>query len=179
MNDVEQGRGEPTRPRKIKTAATLGKIALVVALITGGQQPAPLVTTAEVAATARPAAVRMFAVIAVYAFQSEDGRWHGEPDLLPAGRFRMAPTLIPFTPADKYNPLAGQTLTVRYGEIGLDADISVCRLQVRQDDGSPLNLPVTRGVQDSLFGPPISDAPGRQQWEATREQRRRDLDGTS
>jgi hypothetical protein len=164
-----------------KIPVALAKLLLIVTLITGGQPPASLVKPPDVAPAARPvAAVRVVAVLAIYAVQTEDGRWHGEPELLHAGRFREAPTAARFSPPDRYNPFTGQTLTARYGEIGENPSASAYRLQVRQDNGSPLTLPVTRAVEDTLFGPPVLGTPEqRQQWEAAREQRWHEINGTS
>ena len=117
-------------------------------------------------------------VVAAYAIRDEGGQWHGQPRLLRPGEYREAPTFIPFDPpADPYNPLGGQTFTVRYGAIAHDEDVSVYTVQIRQDDGSPLNLRMTHPVLDALFGPPILGTPERQQWEQARERRRRELDG--
>lgn len=116
-------------------------------------------------------------IVAAYAFRDELGAWHGEPRLLAGGRYQESPTFIPFDPADKYNPLTGQTLTIRYGEIADDEAVSVYTLQVRQADGRPLNLRMTHSVQDDLFGPPIIGSPERAAWENAREQRRRELAG--
>lgn len=115
-------------------------------------------------------------LLAAYAFHDEGGRWHGQPRLLPSGRYRTAPTSGPFFPADKYNPLSGQTLTVRYGEINDEREATAYTVQVRKDDGSLLNLRMTHQVQDALFGPPIMGAPERKRWEEAREQRRRELE---
>jgi hypothetical protein len=117
-------------------------------------------------------------VLAAYAFRDEHDRWHGQPRRLPRSSYREAPTFIPFSPADKYNPLAGQTLTIRYGDIAEEQEVSAYTLQIRQDDGSPLNLRMTHPVQDAVFGPPILGTPERQQWEAAREVRRREFDET-
>ena len=117
-------------------------------------------------------------VVAAYAIRDEGGQWHGQPRLLRSGEYREAPTFIPFDPpADPYNPLGGQTFTVRYGGVAHDEDVSVYTVQIRQDDGSPLNLRMTHPVLDALFGPPILGTPERQQWEQARERRRRELDG--
>ena len=50
--------------------------------------------------------------------------------------------------------------------------VSVYTLQIRQDDGGPLNLRMTHRVQDALFGPPILGTPQREQWERARQQKR-------
>ena len=76
------------------------------------------------------------------------------------------------------NPLAGQTLAVRYGDVGEKHGTRAYTLQILQDDGSPLNLRMTYPVRDALFGPPISGTPERQQREAARKRRQRELDGT-
>ncbi len=115
---------------------------------------------------------------AAYAFRDEHGSWHGEPGLLPTGQYRESPSFIPFSPADKSNPLGGQVLTVRYGRVEEKHGVSAYTLQVRQDNGSPLNLRMTHAVQDALFGPPILGTPERQQWEAARELRKRELGET-
>jgi hypothetical protein len=90
---------------------------------------------------------------AAYAFRDESGAWHGEPGLLPAGAFRESPTFIAFAPADEFNPLAGQVLSVRFGDIDHDERVSLYTLPVRHADGSALNLRMTNAVMDSLFGP--------------------------
>lgn len=112
--------------------------------------------------------------LAAYAFQDEHGTWHGEPTLLRTG-YHDSPSFIPFSPADKYNPLAGQVMQVRYGPVDEDHGISAYTVQVRQADGGPLNLRMTHPVMDALFGPPIAGSRERQQWEAGREQRMRHL----
>ena len=112
---------------------------------------------------------------AAYAFCDQDGTWHGEPELQPAGAYREAPTFIAFDPADKYNPLAGQVLTVRFGELDHDDRLSLYTLPVRLSDDSALNLRMTSAVMDSLFGPVHTGTPGYEEWEAARERHRRDL----
>jgi hypothetical protein len=116
-------------------------------------------------APARPA-------LAAYAIRDESGQWHGQPGLLGSRPYKEAPTAIPFSPADEDNPLAGQNLTVRYGEVPSDDKVSLYTVQIRRDDGSPLNLRMTHPVQDALFGPPILGTPERQQWEMARARRR-------
>jgi hypothetical protein len=59
-----------------------------------------------------------------------------------------------------------------------DQLVSVYTLQIRQEDGSPLNLRMTHRVQDALFGPPILGTPEPEQWDQAREQRRREADGS-
>jgi hypothetical protein len=112
---------------------------------------------------------------AAYAFRDQDGTWHGEPQLLPQGRYREAPSFIAFSPADECNPLFGQVLMVRYGEVPNEHGVSAYTVQVKLDDGSPVNLRMTHPVQDALFGPPIQGTPERAQWDAAREQRRHQL----
>jgi hypothetical protein len=112
---------------------------------------------------------------AAYAFRDEGGAWHGEPGLLPAGAFRESPTSIAFAPADKFNPLAGQVLTVRFGEIDHDDRVSLYTLPVRIADGNALNLRMTDAVMDALFGPAHAGTPQREAWEAARERRRQEL----
>jgi hypothetical protein len=111
---------------------------------------------------------------AAFAFRDQDGTWYGEPGLLQE-RYREAPSFIAFSPADECNPLFGQVLTVRYGEVPEEHGISAYTVQVRLDNGSPFNLRMTQPVLDALFGPPILGTPERAQWDAAREQRRRQL----
>jgi hypothetical protein len=113
-------------------------------------------------------------LLAAFAFRDQDGTWHGEPELL-QGRYREAPSFIAFSPADECNPLFGQVLTVRFGEVPEEHGVSAYTVQVKLDDGSPLNLRMTHRMQDALFGPPIQGTPEREQWDAAREQRRRQL----
>jgi hypothetical protein len=110
-------------------------------------------------------------VLAAYAIRGESGQWYGEPGLLPAARYRQAPSFIPFTPADEDLPLAGQVLTVRYGEVAEEGKVSYYTVQIRRDDGSPLNLRMSYPVQDALFGPPYLGSIERQRWKTAREQR--------
>jgi hypothetical protein len=118
-------------------------------------------------------------IVAAYAFHDQRGRWHGQPGMLQEGSYREALTFTPFDPpADKYNPLGGQILSVRYGPIAHDEQVSVYTLQIRQDDGSPLNLRMTHHVRDALFGPPILGTPERERWEQAREHRRHEVDGS-
>lgn len=116
-------------------------------------------------------------IVAAYAFRDELGAWHGEPRLLARGRYQESPTSSPFDAADKYHPLAGQVLTVRYGEIAEYEAVSVYTLQVRLADGQPLNLRMTHRVQAGLFGPPMIGSSERAVREDAREQKRRELDG--
>lgn len=113
-------------------------------------------------------------VLAAYAIRDEAGQWHGEPGLLPPGRYREAPSFIPFTPANEDLPLAGQVLTIRYGEVAEEGKVSYYTVQIRRDDSSPLNLRMSYPVQDALFGPPYLGSSERQRWEAARDQRRRE-----
>ena len=85
----------------------------------------------QIANTPRPPGLA-----AAFALQDEHGDWHGEPGLLAPVQYREAPSFIPFSPADKCNPLAGQVLTVRYGCVDEKHGISAYTLQIRQDDGS-------------------------------------------
>ena len=114
---------------------------------------------------------------AAYAFRDHNGTWYGEPGLLPAGAYREAPTFVSFDPADQYNPLAGQVLTVRFGEIDHDDRLSLHTLPVRLSDGTALNLRMTNAVMDGLFGPTQTGTPKYKEWQAARERRRRDLGG--
>jgi hypothetical protein len=118
-------------------------------------------------------------VLAAYAIRDEAGEWHGEPDLLPRGRYREAPSFIAFTPADEDLPLAGQVLTIRFGEVTEEGKVSYYTVQIRRDDGSPLNLRMSYPVQDALYGPPYLGSSERQRWEASRDQRRRAREAAS
>lgn len=122
-------------------------------------------------ASARP-------VLAAYAFRDKRGEWHGQPHLLQKGSYREALTFGPFDPpSDRYNPLGGQVFTVRYGPVAHDDQVSVYTLQIRRDDGGPLNVRMTHRVQDALFGPPIVGTPQREQWERAKKERRHQVDG--
>jgi hypothetical protein len=55
--------------------------------------------------------------------------------------------------------------------------VSAYTLQIRQDNGSPLNLRMTHAVQGALFGP-ICGTPERKRWDAVREQRQHELGET-
>lgn len=110
-------------------------------------------------------------VLAAYAIRDETGQWHGEPDLLPPRHYLDAPSYIPFTPADENLPLAGQALVVRYGDAMGEGNVSYYTVQIRRDDGSPLNLRMSYPVQDALFGPPYLGSTERQRWEAARDDR--------
>jgi len=111
---------------------------------------------------------------AAYALRDENQRWHGEPDLLPEGRYQDAPSFVPFSPADPDNPLFGQTLTIRYGGVPEEHGITAYTVQIRLQDGSPRNLRMTHKVQDALFSPPIIGSPERDEWEAARDRRARE-----
>jgi hypothetical protein len=113
-------------------------------------------------------------VLAAYAFLDESGQLHGDP-ATGMGQLMEAPTAMPFTPANKYNPLAGQTLVVLYGPVGDDGSVSLYTLHLRGEQGRPLVVRMTYQVQDALFGPPVSGTPERDEWEAAME-RRRELD---
>ena len=115
------------------------------------------------------------AFLTAYAFSDEGGEWHGEPGLLRQGAYREAPTFIAFSPADKYNPLAGQVLTVRFGSLEHDDRVSLYTLPVRLGDGSQVNLRMTNAVMDGLFGPAQVGTAEYQAWEAARGRRRQEL----
>ena len=114
---------------------------------------------------------------AAYAVRDEKGAWLGEPGLLPAGAYREAPTFIAFDPADIYNPLAGQVLAVRFGDMEDERSVSAHWLPVRLGDGGQCNVRMTDSVMDALFGPADAASPERRAWEAARERRRREIDG--
>jgi hypothetical protein len=111
---------------------------------------------------------------AAYAFRDESDTWHGEPRLVKDG-YAEAPTYIAFDPADKYNPLAGQVLTVRYADMDYDDRVSLYTLPVRLRDGSQYNLRMTNTVMDALFGPIQMGTPQRAEWEARRARRQKKL----
>lgn len=126
----------------------------------------------QIANTPRPP------VMAAVAFRDQSGTWHGDPSLL-SGPLYEAATSGPFSPADKYNPLADQVLTVTFGEVTEDTEVSMYTMQVKEGpNGRLLNLRMTRQVQDALFGPPITGTPEHREWEAARERRRLEIDGT-
>ena len=107
-----------------------------------------------------------------YAFRDADGVWHGEPDLLPRGRYADCPTPRPFEPADEFNPLHGQELLVRCGEVPKGVEVSLYTVHIVRQDGVPTVVRSTEAVQDALFGPPILGTPERTAWDARREARR-------
>lgn len=113
-------------------------------------------------------------VMAAYAFMDASGQWHGD---FSAGRGPLmeATTAGPFTPADKYNPLAGQTLAVMYGPVADDAKVSLYTLHIRDGEEKQLAVRMTHQVQDALFGPAQAGTPEWEKWQAAREQRRREL----
>jgi hypothetical protein len=111
---------------------------------------------------------------AAYAFRDENRTWHGEPGLVKGG-YSEAPTYIAFDPADKYNPLARQVLTVRYADMDCDDRVSLYTLPVRLRDGSQYNLRMTNAVMDALFGPAQMGTPQRAEWEARRTRRQKEL----
>ena len=125
-------------------------------------------------------APRKFSTEVAYAFRDEHGNWYGEPDLLLEGAYREAPTPRPFSPADKYNPLWGQTLTVRCGPVPEDGRVSLYTLHVRVlgGDGNERPVRTTHPVDDALFGPPIVTTPEHKKWQEAREQRRLELEGS-
>lgn len=45
---------------------------------------------------------------------------------------------------------------MRYGSVQDEIGVSAYTVQVRKDDGSPLNLRMTHATQDALFGLAIS-----------------------
>ncbi|MHB1873925.1 MAG: hypothetical protein ACYCPF_03580 [Streptosporangiaceae bacterium] len=111
---------------------------------------------------------------AAFAFRDENGTWHGEPGRVKSG-VAEAETYIAFDPADKYNPLAGQVLTVRYADMEYDDRVSLYTLPVRLRDGSQYNVRMTNAVMDALFGPANAGTPQRTEWEALRARRQMEL----
>lgn len=114
---------------------------------------------------------------AAYAFRDEEGRWYGDPGLLPTGSYQDAPSSNPFRPADVENPLYGQSLTIRYGGVPEERGITAYTVQIRLRDGSPRNLRMTEAVQDALFGPPIIGTRERAEWEAVRDRKAQERAG--
>jgi hypothetical protein len=113
-------------------------------------------------------------VMAAFAFLDESGRLHGDP-AASQGPLMEAPTAVPFTPADKYNPLAGQRPVVMYGPVADDGKVSLYTLHLRGAEGKQLVVRMTHQVQDALFGPSQAGTPGWEEWQAARERRRREL----
>lgn len=113
-------------------------------------------------------------VLAAFAFTDQSGQWHGDFAAC-QGTLLEAPTAAPFSPVDKYNPLAGQRLVVTYGAVADDDQVSLYTLQLRGGQGKPVVVRMTRPVQDALFGPSRSRTPEWAEWQAARERRRREL----
>jgi hypothetical protein len=87
-------------------------------------------------------------VEAIFAFQDEDGRWWGSPDVLPVGEFSTAALL--FQPANPdSNRYAGQVLRVRFGQ--LEQDVSFASAQVQLGDGTPRRVRVTYEIVNLLL----------------------------
>lgn len=119
------------------------------------------------------------AVVTAYAVRDAAEDWHGEPDL-PVERRWDYPMAYPFKPADEFNPLYGQVLTLRCAELGNelggDQHISPYAVRVLADQRREVAVRITAAVQDALFGPPITGTPEREAWEQLRQQRRRELE---
>lgn len=113
------------------------------------------------------------AVVAAYAVQDEHGDWRGEPGL-PIEPHWDYPMAHPFEPADQYNPLYGQRLTLRCGQLNDDQRVTPYAARVLTDRTREIAVRITSAVQDVLFGPPITGTPERREWEDEREQRRRE-----
>lgn len=86
---------------------------------------------------------------AIYAFQTEDGRWWGSPEALAAGGYITA--MLPFRPAPEQgdNRFAGQVLRVMVGP--WSKDVSFASAQVRLADGTERRVRVTLEVINLLF----------------------------
>jgi hypothetical protein len=112
-----------------------------------------------------------------YAVRDEQGTWYGEPDLLPSSRYRDAAMPRPFQPTDQFNPLAGQVLTVRCGDIASDDQVTVYAIRVIDSEagGRELAVRMSQRVLDAVFGPAMMGSPERAIWERAREERRRQL----
>jgi hypothetical protein len=118
------------------------------------------------------------ALAVVYAMQDEHGDWHGQPNLLPPGRFQRVSASHPFEPADELNPWYGQRLEYRCGDVAgelADADIGPYAVRVVTEDQRELAMRITHVVQDVLFGPRFTGTLAWEGWMARREQRQREL----
>lgn len=111
-----------------------------------------------------------------YAFRDEQGTWHGEPELLPTGSYTDRRMAQPFKPADRFNPLWGQTLAMRCGDLADDERVGLNALFVTTQEGGQRPVRATHVVLDELFGPSEVGTARRDQWEAARERRRRELE---
>lgn len=120
------------------------------------------------------------AVVTAYAVQDAGGHWLGQPDM-PVSPHWDYPMAYPFEPADQYNPLFGQRLTLRCAELGDDLGgehhISPYAARVLADQRREIAVRITSAVQDAMFGPPITGTAERAVWEKLREQRRRAVEG--
>jgi len=114
------------------------------------------------------------AIVAAYAVQDEDGDWRGEPGL-PVEPHWDYPMAHPFEPADRYNPLYGQRLTLRCGQLNDSQRLTPYAARVLTDRTREIAVRITSAVQDVLFGPPITGTPERQEWEDKRERRRQEM----
>lgn len=112
------------------------------------------------------------ALATAYAVLDEDGEWMGKPRLLPEGRYHDYPMAYRFKPSDPYNPLSGQVLTLRCGQLPDDDRVAPAAVHVVAEGKREIAVRVTYLVQDALFGPPILGTPERAEWDARREQRR-------
>jgi hypothetical protein len=111
---------------------------------------------------------------AAYAFLDASGQLYGDPTTT-RGPLLEAVTAVPFTPADKYNPLAGQELLFMYGPVADDDKVSLYTLQLRGGEGERLVVRMTHPVYDALFGPCQAGSLEWEKWQAAREQRRQEL----
>jgi hypothetical protein len=85
---------------------------------------------------------------AIYAFQTEDDRWWGPHQALPAGDFTTA--MLPFQPANpESNRFADQLLRVRVG--ACTDDVSFYSAQIRLADGTERRVRITYEVMNLLF----------------------------
>jgi hypothetical protein len=114
-------------------------------------------------------------VAVAYAVCDEAGQWYGEPNLLSSG-YVDRPMPNPFKPSDAYNPLWGQTLILRCGDLPDDERLGLNAMFVETSEGMrPVRQ--THLLLDVLFGPHDVTSAQRREWEANREQRRRELEG--
>jgi hypothetical protein len=114
---------------------------------------------------------------ATHAVRDETGTWYGEPDLLSGGYIDRT-MANPFKPTDRFNPLWGQTLTIRCADLPDDGRLGLNAIYVETGEGMRPVRP-THLVLDALFGPHDVTTPQRREWEARRERRRRELEGDS
>jgi hypothetical protein len=89
----------------------------------------------------------------IYAFRmvdDPDGRWYGEPDVLPEGRYATMTTTL--EPGQNPSPFVGKHLELRHGELPDDDQLSPLRSYTNVDfDGMPGRAYMRRSVAEVLF----------------------------